>query len=455
MSCDCNTLIVGEAGPQGPQGLSGTNGTNGTNGINAFTTLSASFTQPSVSGNVSITVGTNQWMAIGQTIYISQAGFYIVGSLVSTTGVTCSLIQTDGISPASTVSSGRKISPAAVITSAATLTSLTVNGSSSLDGALVVNDSGADRDVRVEGDTDANLFTTDASADRVGVGIAVPETKFHVAGSLKVGTAASGADAVFTQAVTVNNNQSSSGNLYVKGASLDPVLFVNASSNRVGIGTASPTAVLDIVGAAKVSGDFAVDTNVLFVDTANNRIGVNKSAPSYSVDISGTANVSGSTTIGGSLGVTGTCTVAAVNASGNLAVDTSVLFVNVSTNRVGVNTATPATDLDVTGTVNVNGTIQRNAPVTKTTDFTLASSENWLIVNNSSGATTATFPAASSWTGREVMIKTTQAQAVNSASSNIVPLIGGSASTAILTGTAGKWATLVSDGTSWVIMAGN
>ena len=28
MSCDCNTLVVGEAGPQGPQGLAGSNGTN-------------------------------------------------------------------------------------------------------------------------------------------------------------------------------------------------------------------------------------------------------------------------------------------------------------------------------------------------------------------------------------------------------------------------------------------
>ena len=56
-------------------------------------------------------------------------------------------------------------------------------------------------------------------------------------------------------------------------------------------------------------------------------------------------------------------------------------------------------------------------------------------------------------TGREVMIKTIAAFTVVSASSNIVPLIGGVAGTAILAATAGKWATLVSDGTNWIVMA--
>jgi hypothetical protein len=52
-------------------------------------------------------------------------------------------------------------------------------------------------------------------------------------------------------------------------------------------------------------------------------------------------------------------------------------------------------------------------------------------------------------------LKTTQAQTVDSASSNVVPLAGGAAGTAILTATAGKYAELVSDGTNWVIMSAN
>jgi hypothetical protein len=48
-----------------------------------------------------------------------------------------------------------------------------------------------------------------------------------------------------------------------------------------------------------------------------------------------------------------------------------------------------------------------------------------------------------------------QAFAINSASSNVVPRAGGAAGTAIVSGTAGNWAELVSDGSNWVIMAGS
>jgi hypothetical protein len=99
----------------------------------------------------------------------------------------------------------------------------------------------------------------------------------------------------------------------------------------------------------------------------------------------------------------------------------------------------------------VTNYLVRGAPVTKTTNFTLAVTENWLICNGA-GSITVTLPAAASFTGREVFIKTIAAQTVVSASSNVVPLVGGAAATAILAATAGKWATLVSDGTNWIIV---
>jgi hypothetical protein len=105
------------------------------------------------------------------------------------------------------------------------------------------------------------------------------------------------------------------------------------------------------------------------------------------------------------------------------------------------------------GFATVTGSFGRGAPVTKTGNFTLAATENWIICNGS-GSITVTLPAASSWTGRELTIKTIAAQTVVSASSNVVPLNSGTAGTAILSANAGRWATLVSDGTNWVIMAG-
>jgi hypothetical protein len=94
------------------------------------------------------------------------------------------------------------------------------------------------------------------------------------------------------------------------------------------------------------------------------------------------------------------------------------------------------------------------APVTKTADFTVADSENYLINNKAGSNCTATLPTAANYTGRRIVIKNLQAFTVISASSNVVPLAGGAAGTAILSATAGRWAELVSDGTNWIIVAG-
>jgi hypothetical protein len=99
------------------------------------------------------------------------------------------------------------------------------------------------------------------------------------------------------------------------------------------------------------------------------------------------------------------------------------------------------------------GLAVRPTVATKTADFTLADTEGWIINNKSGSTCTATLPAASAWPGRAVTFKNLQLQTLVSASSNVVPLIGGAAGTAILPGLVGAWATLVSDGTNWVVMA--
>lgn len=68
----------------------------------------------------------------------------------------------------------------------------TFTGNISLDGAVVVNDSGADKDFRVEGDGDANLLFTDASTDQVGIGTNTPGSKLDVKGTLRLSGSSSG-----------------------------------------------------------------------------------------------------------------------------------------------------------------------------------------------------------------------------------------------------------------------
>ncbi len=90
-------------------------------------------------------------------------------------------------------------------------------------------------------------------------------------------------------------------------------------------------------------------------------------------------------------------------------------------------------------------------PVTKTADFSVASGEKWIINNKAGSSCVVTLPTASDNVGRELHFQNYQAQTLVSASSNVIPLAGGAAGTAILGAVAGANATLVSDGTNWVL----
>jgi hypothetical protein len=92
-----------------------------------------------------------------------------------------------------------------------------------------------------------------------------------------------------------------------------------------------------------------------------------------------------------------------------------------------------------------------SAPVTKTADFTVAATEVWLINNKSGSTCTVTLPAPSTNTGRVLYFQNYQVRALVSASSNVVPLAGGAAATSILLASSGDSATLVSDGTNWLM----
>ena len=80
-------------------------------------------------------------------------------------------------------------------------------------------------------------------------------------------------------------------------------------------------------GATDLSGNFTIATDKFKVDAA-----------SGDTDIKGTLDV-----------------------SGNLAIDTNVLFVDVTTNKVGINDATPEFELDVNGTIATNQAIMFNS----------------------------------------------------------------------------------------------
>lgn len=92
-----------------------------------------------------------------------------------------------------------------------------------------------------------------------------------------------------------------------------------------------------------------------------------------------------------------------------------------------------------------------SAPISKTSNFTVADAELWLINNKSGSSCIATLPVASSYSGRVLHFQNYQPQTLISASSNVVPLDGGAAGTSILLASSGDSATLVSDGSNWLI----
>jgi hypothetical protein len=142
----------------------------------------------------------------------------------------------------------------------------------------------------------------------------------------------------------------------------------------------------------------------------------------------------------------------------------SVTSANGFAGTVATATTTPAITIStsITGVLKGNGTaisaavvntdyLAPSAPVTKTANFTVADTDVWLINNKTGSTCTVTLPTASSWTGRILRFQNYQVQTVVSASSNVVPLTGGAAGTSILLASSGDSATLVSDGTNWLM----
>ena len=154
------------------------------------------------------------------------------------------------------------------------------------------------------------------------------------------------------------------------------------------------------------------------------------------------------------------------NGKGNGTVTSvSVVSANGLAGTVATATTTPAITLttSITGILKGNGTaisaavantdyVPLSTVLTKTADYTITNTDTWIINNKTGSSLTLTFPAASSWPGRYITVKNLQTQTVVSASSNVVPIGSTVAGTAILLGVVGNWATMVSDGTNWVIM---
>jgi predicted acyltransferase (DUF342 family) len=87
-------------------------------------------------------------------------------------------------------------------------------------------------------------------------------------------------------------------------------------------------------GRLHVNSNLTVDTDTLHVDAIRDRVGINTLTPQTDLDVVGDAHI-----------------------HSNFTVDTDTLFVDASADRVGINTLTPSTDFHVEGEAYVSGNV--------------------------------------------------------------------------------------------------
>jgi len=107
--------VTGATGPTGPIGNTGSTGPTGPAGVNAFTTTTASYTQPNAGASVTVSVTNSTWMVAGQTIYIATGGYYSVTSKPDAISVILvNLGYASNAIPTSTVTSPKDVTPAGI-----------------------------------------------------------------------------------------------------------------------------------------------------------------------------------------------------------------------------------------------------------------------------------------------------------------------------------------------------
>ena len=125
-------------------------------------------------------------------------------------------------------------------------------------------------------------------------------------------------------------------------------------------------------GNVNINADLTVDTNVFVVNTTTNKVGVNNATPSDTLDVTGSLGVSGNGTVGGTLGVTGDTTLSAALGVTGATTLSDTLAVTNATTVGGTLGVTGATTLSDTLAVTSNSTVGGTLGVTGDTTLSNA-----------------------------------------------------------------------------------
>jgi hypothetical protein len=146
---------------------------------------------------------------------------------------------------------------------------------------------------------DSNTLFVDASTDRVGIGTNVPDEEIHIKKNsnvaLKIEAENTNAAALNIVAGTTDwafyADQDLGDELRLTSPSfLNIITFEGSGEVGIGFNNVNPTSTLDILGTSEFSDDANFDSGTLFVDASTNSVGIGTSNPFEELHIKGTAS---------------------------------------------------------------------------------------------------------------------------------------------------------------------
>jgi hypothetical protein len=225
-----------------------------------------------------------------------------------------------------------------------------------------LNSGAADLDVRVKGDTDTALLFTDASTDRVGIGTSTPAVKLDVNGIAQFGTSTplvlTGSAGEIKTAYSLLCLRQTGGTYgETRLTVINEAGLGGALLQQLGGVSSAADGVIDLV--LEAGGTGAPRRNLRLENRAGSTY---VTRPEYQFGLPGNPSlVAGDTGVA----VRGTLVVNRESADADMqakgVTDANLLYLDASTDRVGIGTATPGSKLSVNGDASVNNLAVNNS----------------------------------------------------------------------------------------------